>query len=177
MGDAEVDYNRTTLLNRDDPFETYFTVRYAYPPLRVVQHPADTPKAVQAELRNVGALIWSNPDAAMWTLRKAEEFLLDDQGVEKQKSNGSPIPLNDRLKTFAREKPEYADVSELLLAVKWVGNDSTHGTTRNVREVLKMARFVELALESLYSESDRDAALRHARTINENRRYTAPPAP
>ncbi len=106
-GDAEVDYRKGYTYS--DPYETRFTVRWFHPALQVVECPPAVPESVKVELRNVGALVWSNPDAAVWTLRKSVEALLDDQGLPRT-ANDRPIPLSKRLAQFAIDRPELSDV-------------------------------------------------------------------
>lgn len=171
-GDVAVDY-ASGYIGADEPFETVLTVRWFHPSLRIVDVPEGTPESVSAELVNVGALVWSNPDAALWSLRKAVELVMDHQGVRKE-DNGYNLTLSKRLKEFKTAHPDMDEVVELLDSTRWAGNDGTHGTGHSGKDVLYVVKFVELALESLYSESDRDASLAHARKINTNRGYVPP---
>jgi hypothetical protein len=174
-GDVGVDY--ATGYYEDDPWVTYFTVRWFHPALRIVDVPAGTPGSVSSELANVGALVWSNPDAALWSLRKSVEILLDEQGIDKFPPGGTdprPYSLHKRLKMFGDAHPQYAEIVEMLQATRAVGNEGTHASGRSGKEVLSVVKFVELTLESVYSESDRDAALAHARKINAHDGYISP---
>lgn len=172
-GHVKVDYARD-FLDRDNPFVVYFSARWFYPPLRVVDVPPGTPDTVRDEIDKVGALIWSNPDAALWSLRKAVEILLDEQGVDRLKADGFPLSLKQRLGMFGATDTQLTDVVDLLQATRLVGNEGTHASGRSGKDVLSIIQFVELALESLYSESERDAALTYARKINANKGYVPP---
>lgn len=174
-GDVAVDYSdRYRHTSDEEPFETLLTVEWFHPSLRIVDVPDDVPGSVSVELDNVGALIWSNPDAALWSLRKAVEMLLSEQGIDRLKPDGYPFSLNKRLEMFGAAHPQFSDVVEMLQAVRWVGNEGTHASGHSGKGVLHVIKFVELALESLYSESGRDAALAHARKINAAEGYVAP---
>ncbi|MDQ1178674.1 DUF4145 domain-containing protein [Rhodococcus sp. SORGH_AS_0301] len=173
LGEVEVDYVQYHYQG-DEMFVTRFRLRTAFPPLRVVDHPEGVPDAVAKQLRQVGALLFMNPDAAMSALRLAEELVLDDQQIPRHTSAGKFISLDERLSMFKAEKPHLDDVIDLLLAVKWVGNESVHDVVRSPNEVLSIVKLLEIALNSLYSVSDQDEALRHARAINQKRGFTAP---
>lgn len=177
LGEVEVDYVQYRYQHDDEIFVTRFRLRTAFPPLRVVDHPEGVPDVVAKQLRQVGALLFMDPDAAMSALRLAEELILDDQGIDRTTPSGGFISLDKRLSMFKAARPELEAIIELLLAVKWVGNESVHDLVRSPEEVLSVVRFLEIALLSLYSVNEQDEALTHARAINQKRGFTAPTAP
>lgn len=147
-------------------------VKHFYPPVEVCDHHSEYPAAVDRELRRVDALVWPDPAAAMTALRKGVEELLTDQGLPTHRSTGKKgrLSLDDRLTEFARKEKE---LSELLLATKWMGNVATHEDQVTLKEVLDAIEHVELALTALY-RPNYATALARARGINEARGRSLP---
>lgn len=138
----------------------FYRVRFVLPPLRLFEPPAATPSSVQAEITASGVVVFANPSAAGNRLRRAVEELLDAQRVRKTelrarrgKQVRERLSLHQRIELFG---VRYPNVKDVLLAVKWIGNDATHGQEMTVADVLLCATVLEAALRSLYDRSDAD---------------------
>ncbi|MFJ4221866.1 DUF4145 domain-containing protein [Curtobacterium luteum] len=136
-----------------------FKLEYVTPPFRLFIPPARTPKEVTAEIDAAGAILFASPSAAGNRLRRSVEELLDAQGVRKTqtttKKDGttkrSRLTLHARIELFGASQP---DVEKVLLAVKWIGNDASHGDELAVADVVLCGTVLEAALKSLYDRSD-----------------------
>ncbi|MFI6574025.1 DUF4145 domain-containing protein [Nocardia fluminea] len=116
------------------------------PSVCIIDLPTDLPTSVAAEVHKASALVWLDPPAAVTRLRTAAERLMDEQMV----SGGN---LHRRLEMFRAIQPEAA---ELLLATKYVGNESTHqASTMTAEDALDIAEMVEVALGTVYSPNTR----------------------
>lgn len=138
---------------------TLYGVRFVWPPVPLFRPPAETPQAITAALTAASALTWVNPTAAAAGLRTAVERLLDHEGRPPRKN------LNDRLER-AKEERRLADVVDLLLATKWIGNMGAHEEVTHA-ELLDSARVLEEALRLLY---DQNSAATRALAADINRR-------
>lgn len=104
-------------------YDTTVTPRFFYPPVAVVPVPSYIPKDIREELLRSYALYFADPASAANPLRSAVECFMDVTDTPKERHGGKPITLHDRLRDF---KEKNAELAELLVAVKWLGNDGSH---------------------------------------------------
>ncbi len=116
--DAYPDYSAD--LRRE--YDTTATPRFFYPPVHIVPVPSYIPKDIRGELQRSYALYFADPASAANPLRSAVECFMDVTGTVKE-CDGQRLSLHKRLKEF---KKVNADIAELLVAVKWLGNDGSH---------------------------------------------------
>ncbi|MDV8021371.1 DUF4145 domain-containing protein [Rhodococcus sp. IEGM 1330] len=147
-------------------------VKHFYPPVEVFDHHTEYPVSVDQELRRVNALMWLDPAAAMTALRKGVEELLTERGLPTHRNTGKRgrLSLDERLSEFKRDQPE---LSELLLATKWMGNVATHEDQVTLTEVAEAIEHVELTLTTLY-RPNYATALARARSINDAKGRSQP---
>jgi len=110
-----------------------------------------TPDAVKEALKTAAALLWQSPEAAANQVRQAVEVLMDAQKVRKnQKTARKPLTLHARILEFGKK-----DVtnSEILRAVKWIGNDGSHKGGLKREDVLDAFDMIEMALSNLYDDT------------------------
>lgn len=153
----------------DDPRSTpswvhLLRLRTAYPAIDILTPPSATPQAVTAELSRAASVVWSEPRLAVTALRISLERLMDEQGIPVSGADGRSLTLHRRLEIFKKKHPVEG---ELLLAVKYVGNEGTHSasTAISAGDVLDMAEFIEVALEALYAEDNSAIHSRATRII------------
>lgn len=155
------------------PLVDMYRMRFIQPALIMLRVPPRTPKGVGAEIAGASQLLFLNPSAAGNRLRRAVEELMDAHRIRKtaiDKKTGKPFraSLHARIKEFGLAHPSEAEV---LLAVKWIGNDATHGRELEIADVMLCAEVLEAALISLYDRSG--AELRAlVRTINKRKGLT-----
>ena len=134
-----------------------YLVRFVTPPLRLFVPPERTPQKVKDEIIAAASVLFVSPSAAGNRLRRAVEELLDTQGIRKTRNGTKALnkrvrmTLHDRIKEFGMTRP---DVEKVLLAVKWIGNDASHGQELVVADVVLCAEVLEAALKSLYDRRD-----------------------
>ena len=151
------------------PFSDMYRVRYVNPPMPLLIAPERTPANVTDEITGASIILFINPSAAGSRLRRAVEELMNAQRVKKTRIDTKskkriPMSLHQRIIAFGANRP---DIAEVLLAVKWIGNEATHGKQLTVSDVVLCAEVLEAALVSLYDR--RDAELK-ALTRSINRR-------
>lgn len=106
--------------------EDVFTPKYFEPPLVLMDIPDTCPFDVSAHLYEAFSLYFADPGAAMNSARAAVEALVTDIGVKRFVTSGGkrkPINLHHRITALPQK---YKEVSDLLLAVKWLGNAGSH---------------------------------------------------
>lgn len=138
------------------------------PALPLVESRAACPPPVQERADAAAKLIWLDASSAANRLRSAIEALLDDQGIPKRgvSSAGKPfdVKLHARIENLTKAKPVYADATDLLLAVKWIGNVGSHDDSLKTTDVLDGAEILDYTLELIYDDG-RDALKKKAAEI------------
>jgi hypothetical protein len=147
-----------------------YRVKYVNPALPMIRLPARAPAAVKASVSSAAAVFFLNPNAAAGRLRHAVEALMDAQRVPKtalSSKTGKRVrkELHARIEQFRSTQPDIADV---LLAVKWIGNEGAHGEEMSVRDVEMCGLPLEAALAALYGRDD-DELRRLVRAINRHK--------
>ena len=153
-------------------FDTRLRLCFAFPGPPLFQIPKGCPEKVKVELEAAFQLFLPDPSAAANRLRAAVERLLDHFGVRKGTKH-KRIALHNRIEQhFTRSHPRSA---ELLLAVKWLGNEGSHRALFH-REVYLGFELIEDVLERLFVKR-RTRLARRARAINRSRGPVRPRRP
>lgn len=164
VGTASIDYDVDSDGNTVP--STYLQIRYIEPPLPLLRLDNEAvPRIVLRELERASRLIWSDPTAAANALRAAVERLLDAQRVRKLRADRRRLPTHQRIDRLAMRRPSAA---ARLEAVKWIGNDGSHGRPVTHEEVLTAAELLGACLHDIYDRSESRLA-RTAKEINQRR--------
>ena len=146
-------------------YDTTATPRFFYPPVDVLPVPMYIPNDIRGELQRSYALYFADPASAANPLRSAVECFMDATGTVKERG-GQRLSLHKRLVEF---KKVDADIAELLVAVKWLGNDGSHyghGLTHD--ELLKAYEVFLHAMEKWFYNSE-SRVKTHASSISKGR--------
>lgn len=114
---------------------------YFEPYVPVILIPSKCPDSVSAEVLKASSLIWCSPSSSGNKIRAAVERLMDAQGVQNKGA------LHSRIQVFASTNQ---DVSDKLLAIKWIGNTGSHSDDLELVDVLDAFELLEYCLEELY---------------------------
>lgn len=139
------------------------------PPLLPITLPSQTPTFVLDAIRSASMIYWSNPSSAANMIRRATEGLMYDQlGLELPQSGtlADSLNLHQLIEKFEKRDPINAN---LLMAVKWIGNDASHLTGINRDQVLDAFDIFELVVENLYNPRRRQS-IERANQLNADRR-------
>lgn len=161
--DAYPDYSAD--LRRE--YDTIITPRFFYPPVAVVPMPGYIPKDIREELQRSFALYFADPASAANPLRSAIECFLDVTDTIKERG-GKSLTLHARLKEF---KKENAGIAELLVAVKWLGNDGSHYGHGLTQDDLLKAYEVFLYAMGKYFDDLESRVKDHASHISKGRGF------
>lgn len=161
---------------RDQPWGEYVRLRFARPPLRLLDAPPGTPKVVTEAIDSASEVLWSDPGAAANRLRVGIDHLLTARGVPKTapraKGGRRRLTTHQRIERFTATQPT---AGSFLEAVKWIGNAGSHDTVLTATDVLKGAQMLERALRLLYEKQDKDLE-RLAQQINRRKGLPRKPA-
>lgn len=122
--------------------------RMVYPATPAFVIPPECPDDVRAELVQAFGLLWHDPNAAVGRIRTSLEYLLTWKGISRFRRNGrlERLSLHTRIGLLGAHDKAAA---ELIMALKWMGNDATHesGLTRD--QVLDGLELVEHLISEL----------------------------
>ena len=148
-GYVETEHTQNETGNWDINYTECFTPRFFEPCLTPISIPEKTPTDVKNALDSAFSIIFSNRDAAANQLRVSIEVLLDEQGIESQREDGSFIPLGKRIKN--RLNNNILIFKERFEALQWIGNDGSHGNgTISIDDLLAGLELIESLLATLY---------------------------
>ena len=76
---------------------------------------------------------------------------MDYVGIVREQANGKPISLGHRLKQYENTNPKTAN---LLTAIKWIGNESSHITGVTKEGVLAIYELLEHSLDTIFPDRE-----------------------
>lgn len=165
LGRYRVDVDDDSDWNGPIDYIQVLAVEVFSPALSLVNTPEKTPDDI-VEVLKAAALAWpALPGSAANLFRQAVESILTHQDIPLRGGpKNSRLSLDDRLKLFRKQDGTAAD---LLLAVKWIGNEGSHASVVSATEVLTAAQLLERSLTHLYEE--RDDLVAKAARVNQAR--------
>ncbi|MFM9760813.1 DUF4145 domain-containing protein [Streptomyces scabiei] len=155
------------LKSSEDGYTESFTPRFFIPHLPLIESYDLCPRTVQELIDAAAKIIWVDPSSAANRLRSAVEALMDDQGIPRKRvRDGRPydVSLHNRIVSHKAAKPEHAVTTDLLLAVKWIGNVGSHDHRLRISDVLDGVEILDHTLDQIY-DSTKDEIRRKAAAI------------
>ena len=127
---------------------------FFYPNLRMFSLSKEIPKPVIKQVDLAFSYYFHDNNSCANKIRTAIEVILDDiKAPLKKFSNGRlrPIPnLHQRIENYRKSKPR---LCQLLLALKVIGNEGSHNSKTETKDLLDAFEILELALDTLYLKS------------------------
>lgn len=149
----------------------YLIPIFLFPAPRMIQIPNDCPKDVVAELRAAFMLYWCNGAAAVGRLRVALELLLTHMGVKRFEFTPTGRPRRRRLSLHKRIellREKNKQFGNLVLAMKWLGNEGSHPGSVTKEDLLDGFEMMEHVLDDLFVRA-KSLIPKIARQINQAR--------
>lgn len=150
-GTFGLDQNDEEACRRGGPsYLMYCTPKMFIPALRIFPLPANCPKEIKDEVVAAFGLFWYDTAACANRLRTAiEEFLTvlhiprcPRHKTTKKLLRGKRLKAHERIELLAKTQP---DLAEWLMALKWLGNEGSHGgklTKENILEGFELMEHV-----------------------------------
>ncbi|WP_435602899.1 DUF4145 domain-containing protein [Streptomyces sp. bgisy130] len=152
-----------------------YKVQCFVPALSLIREDHAFPQRVNDLIVAASAVLWMDPSSAANRVRAAIEELLTLQGVPKSHISKSRKRIrytaHKRIELYKERNPRFAEAADLLMAVKWIGNDGSHGGELGIGEVLDGVELLNHALELMY---DTNAACLKRRAAEINKRKGIP---
>lgn len=123
-----------------------------YPAPLIIDIPESCPNDVKNPVELSFLLFWVDLNSCANKIRIALEELMNHCGISGADSNGKFVSLDSRLNEYGKKKN--AKVGELLTAIKWIGNASSHSTGINKKTVVAAYELLEYALELAFPDRE-----------------------
>lgn len=131
-------------------WKDYFSPRVCTPMPPIITLPKKCPEDVAEELRFSFALFFMDQAAAANHIRVAIERLMTHFGVQRRQKDKTEkyvdLSLHRRIEIFAKKE---AAAGMPLMALKWLGNAGSHGSTVSRDDVLDAYEILEHTLVEL----------------------------
>jgi hypothetical protein len=158
-----------------DIYEGFYRLTYARPALMLVDCPAGTPESVVAASRAAAEIVWIDPAGAAGRLRVGVEELLTVLQVPQYRKVAKPgkpdkeirRTTHDRIEWYGQREQSAAQVAQVLMAVKWIGNAGAHEAAMEIEDVMEGAEMLGLALRLLYDPSQPNL-MRRVAAVNQH---------
>jgi Domain of unknown function (DUF4145) len=160
---------------RGNPQQTYskeLRINYVTPVSPLILKRDDYPDQVAQLIKEASAIALVSPGAAANRIRTAIDELLNAQKVIKirtTKKGRARLTTHARILIFNAKNSE---ASDLLLAVKWIGNGGTHNDNISLSEVLDGVELFAHALDKLFNHKNIKLK-KKAKIINDRKGHKA----
>jgi hypothetical protein len=153
-GKVESDYKQMLLVN------------YINPPINIINLTRKIPLNIKKLIEKSFSLFWIDENSCANKIRHSLELLMDEFSINKS------YTLHKRIDLFSKENPHFSSLAELLLALKWIGNEGSHSGHDLKREhLIEGYEILEAIFDKLYSEKFA-VLLNKAKEINKNKGIT-----
>ncbi len=136
----------------------FFRPKYFEPPLAIIHLPEECPGSVTEPLEESFRLFFCSPASASNNVRIALEALLTELGIKRfVVKNGKRqfLNLHSRIGLLPAK---YADLRDLLFAIKWLGNAGSHAdSVVTLDDVMDAYELVDHVLQELYAQRSKKA--------------------
>lgn len=142
----------------DDQYYTFhdevFIPTFFQPTLRIFEFPEKCPENVKNEITDSFKLFWTDLPSCANKIRTSLEIIMNEEKVKRYSiKNGKrfQISLHNRIVNYKNK-----ELSELLLAVKWIGNTGSHIGNIETIDILEAYKLLEYTLTKLYDNKEKD---------------------
>lgn len=125
----------------------HYVVKSIFPVPIPINLPEAVPGNIKEAIAAAAALVWASSEAAGNQIRQLVELFLTDAGIPTETAKGRYISTHSRIEQFQKIDPENG---EALLAVKWLGNSSSHPGGLSRENVLDAFDMIEFVFENRY---------------------------
>lgn len=135
--------------NREEGYFDHFRPKWMTPSPRMISIPADAVDLLGDSLDRCFSNAWGDYSGAGNHLRKAVEIFVEylESQNNMQKASKS---LHDRIVALSSTN---SDISEKLLAIKWVGNSGSHASDLTQNDIFDALDILEWVLSEVFENS------------------------
>jgi hypothetical protein len=145
----------------EEQYRVVLAPKFVRPAPIIVPRPDSLPESVRNPLIAAEGLFWSDQAACANAIRSTVEAILTDQRVKKsavnKKGKRVPLTLHSRIDEFGKKRDR--ELSDKMLAVKWIGNAGSHaGTSPTVDDLFDGFDLLHNVLDEVYAQKSKRLA-------------------
>lgn len=135
----------------DYKYEEFFFPEYMDPSPLLIKLPEECVEVVYGELQRAFVASWNDVSSSANHIRSATEFLLDHlkepKTVLTKKGSRDRLSLHQRIINLSKKDK---DLSDSLLAVKWLGNSGSHADELSDDDLYDALDILETILDDVF---------------------------
>lgn len=152
-------------------YATFYEPKFFFPNLRLFILPDEITKSIKDQIDLSFSLFFCDLSSCANKIRVTIEMILDDikaprYRMIKKKKKRQPLILHERIENY---KKTNKTVSELMLAIKFIGNEGSHKGTLEVNDILDAYEILFQIVEIIYAKQ-KEKTLQLARHINTHKK-------
>jgi hypothetical protein len=147
--DAEVGYDEYETIE-----EIYLKIEYIERSPHIIPIKTKYPKEINEILEISFSLFWIDENSCANKIRILIEELMDYfsiQKISRTKGKQTVLTLHSRIEKFKKISSE---VSEFLMAIKWIGNFASHKKKIGRDDLIDSYRIIRLSLDKLFDDEE-----------------------
>ena len=153
----------------DFQYEDLFHPTYFTPHLKLINIPEGCPETVSKPLNESFAIFFSSPGAASNNVRITIEELLTDLNVRRFDMVQNKRQFTSLHRRVNLLPSKHADLKQMLLAIKWLGNAGSHGNGEiSIDDVMDSYELMDHVLHEIYASKTKHLAAL-AKKVNKNK--------
>ena len=168
--EEEYDYELKQTFPHTPTYGDAYDIKYVNPCIRLIHIPQDIDSNIERTLNKSFSLFWNDEDACANKIRITIEQLLNFHNVPTTTINKEKVvhlTLHERIKIFSKNNSK---LQNLLLAVKWVGNEGSHFDQLSLerQDLVNAYKIIDLIFRDFF-DTTRTEIHQLAQAINMNR--------
>jgi hypothetical protein len=150
--------------------EMVFAPKIFHPTVFLFPLGSEIPDNVKSEVKTGFSLFWQDYSACGNRLRVAVENLLDEFNIPRFNKDKKLIrlSLHERILEFKSRVPKFAEISDKLMALKWIGNDSSHSSNLTKDDVFDALDILSFVFDEIY-QGRREMIIKLVSKINKQK--------
>ncbi|HEX8016196.1 MAG TPA: DUF4145 domain-containing protein [Flavobacterium sp.] len=146
--------------------------KFFYPYLAIIPIGKNVPKEVEEQLKLSFSHFFNDLSSCANRIRNSIELILDDLKAPKKYRHNNKLKgfrtLHDRILNY-QNKLKNKRISNLLLAIKIIGNEGSHVGKVALEDILDAYEFLELILEYVYHKNQQNIHERALEIVQKNK--------
>lgn len=162
-------------INRPDGMDAYvpvYDIWNCFPAIHLFPLSKAWDEQVKGHMLNSFSHFWNDPSSSGNSLRCAIEALMDYCKIPQKRrtQNGKMhrLTLHERIEAWGSKNKDQHELSQLLLAIKWIGNAGSHKAALSKKDLIKGYQLTEHVFSEVFDK--RTKSLKNlAKRVNRRR--------
>lgn len=141
-------------------YHHHYEIKYIDPPINIIKLSSKVPEDIQKVLQESFSLFWLDAASAGNKIRVALELFMNFVGIAKEKGK-ERLTLKQRARAFGEiEGEKWKKLSDLLDAIRWLGNEAVHTGYLSREDVLDAYDVLEHVLDEYFHKEEKERTVK-----------------